>query len=73
MILMASVREDGEVKIIKSDKYSNKTQFIKALRGAGYSVRFAAESENFDEECEKWHTRKLRTAENRLRKEGIIE
>ena len=73
MILMASVREDGEVKIIKSDNYSNKTQFIKALRSAGYSVRFAAEPENFDEECEKWHTRKLRTAENRLRKEGIID
>ena len=73
MMLMASVRYEGEIQVVKNDTFTTKRAYADALRGNGYRVRFIATPEEFDEECEKWHTRKLRTAENRARKEGLID
>lgn len=53
---IASVRdkETKELMIIERE-YNRKSDFYNDLRGNGYSVRFIATEETFDEECEKWH------------------
>ena len=59
MIYVASVRdtETNEVKVIESD-YPNKKNFAFDLRHNGYSVRFIATPETFDNECIKWYNRR---------------
>lgn len=62
MLYIASVRdkETRKLQIIKRE-YNKKSDFYNDLRGNGYSVRFIATEETFDEECEKWHERNERS------------
>lgn len=55
---IASVR-DKETKqlMILEREYDRKFDFYIDLRNNGYSVRFIATEETFDEECEKWHAK----------------
>lgn len=58
MLYIASVRdkETKEVKVIERE-YETKKAFREDLLCNGYSVRFIATEETFDEECEKYHNR----------------
>lgn len=59
---IASVRdkETRELMIIERE-YDRKSDFYNDLRGNGYSVRFIATEETFDEECEKWYEKNERS------------
>lgn len=56
MLYIASVRdrETKEIKVLQYD-YPTKKAFREDLAGNGYSVRFIATEETFDEECEKFY------------------
>lgn len=58
MLYIASVRdkETRKLQLIERE-YDRKSDFYNDLRCNGYSVRFIATEETFDEECEKWHER----------------
>lgn len=57
--LIASVvdRETKKLQIIERECYETKKAFREDLLANGYSVRFIATEETFDEECEKYHER----------------
>lgn len=57
--LIASVvdKETKKLQIIERDCYKTKKEFKIDLLANGYSVRFIATEETFDEECEKYHER----------------
>lgn len=59
MKYIASVidKENGKLVIIERE-YDSKKFFKSDLLGNGYSVRFIATEETFDEECEKYYQRK---------------
>lgn len=73
MKYIASVRdrETGKIQIIERDCYKTKKDFRADLAGNGYSIRFIATEETFDEECEKlyWKQRE-RQIINKLRWES---
>lgn len=54
---IASVRdkETKKLMIIERDCYSRKKDFEQDLRSNGYSIRFIATPDKFDEAAEKWH------------------
>lgn len=58
--LIASVidKETKELVIIERDNYETKKQFREDLAYNGYSVRFIATEETFDDECNKYYERK---------------
>ena len=58
MMLMASVRYEGEIQVVKNDTFTTKRAYADALRGNGYRVRFIAKPEEFDEVCENFYSRK---------------
>lgn len=60
MMLMASVRYEGEIQVVKNDTFTTKRAFADALRGNGYRVRFIAKPEEFDEVCENFYSHKNR-------------
>lgn len=62
MLYIASVRdkETRELQVIERE-YDRKSDFYSDLRGNGYSVRFIATEETFDEECEKWYEKNERS------------
>lgn len=57
--LIASVvdKETKRLQIIERDCYTTKKDFRTDLLYNGYSVRFIATEETFDEECIKYHER----------------
>lgn len=57
MMLMASVRYEGEIQVVKNDTFTTKRAYADALRGNGYRVRFIAKPEEFDEVCENFYSR----------------
>lgn len=57
---IASVTYEGQLELIERE-YKTKKAFYNDLRGNGYSVRFIATEETFDDECEKWHERNERS------------
>lgn len=58
MMLIASVRYEGEIQVVKNDTFTTKRAYADALRGNGYRVRFIATPEEFDEACENFYSRK---------------
>jgi hypothetical protein len=56
MKLIASVRnkETREIEVIEKE-YETKKAFERDLKGNGYSIRFIATPEKFDEACYKWY------------------
>ena len=56
MMLMASVRYEGEIQVVKNDTFTTKRAYADALRGNGYRVRFIAKPEEFDEVCENFYS-----------------
>lgn len=56
MKYIASVRDKETRKLMVIEKeYPTKKAFESDLRGNGFSIRFIATEETFDEACEKWH------------------
>ena len=55
--IYVSDKENGKLVILEKE-YDNKKSFKMDLVGNGYSVRFIATPETFDEECEKYYARK---------------
>lgn len=73
MKYIASVRdrETGKIQIIERDCYKTKKAFREDLAGNGYSIRFIATEETFDEECEKlYQKQQLRSYINKARWAG---
>lgn len=60
MMLMASVRYEGEIQVVKNDTFATKKAYADALRGNGYRVRFIAKPEEFDEVCENFYKKNRR-------------
>lgn len=59
MKYVASVVDKEDNKLIVMEKeYDSKKAFKMDLLGNGYSVRFIATEDTFDEECEKYYQRK---------------
>lgn len=59
MMLMASVRYEGEIQVVKNDTFTTKKAYANALRDNGYRVRFIAKPEEFDEVCENFYCHKI--------------
>ena len=56
MLYIASVRDKETKKLqLIEREYDRKSDSYNDLRNNGYSVRFIATEETFDNECEKWH------------------
>lgn len=69
MKYIASVRdrETGKIQVIERDCYKTKKDFRADLASNGYSIRFIATEETFDDECEKlYQNQRKRQVINKL-------